>query len=467
MNLSQEVWITGVGLASPLGCDLGQFTDSLLQGRCGIRRVSKMPIAGHPSQIAAELLDIPRPSAIDMEEWQRLAPLEQLALWCAVQALCQADLWDKRDVLRIGLVLGLGAEWPYFWERHWFAGHSAAENSPTGDWRPPFSSGMASRDNGSVGDGINAPRAWSASSGHGSGSEPALRDKEAPRPEETASDATAVPAEPLVQRLARRLGLRGPTLTIAAACASGNYALGLARNWIRSRRLDVCLAGACDLPVTPLALACFGNLRALSRRNDQPQAACRPFDRQRDGFVMGEGGAVFVLESAQHAHRRQAQPLAAIIGFGATSDASHLVIPNSDPGPAAQAMRRALADAQIAPDELDYLNAHAPGTPVGDRYESRVIHLALGEAASRIPVSSTKSMTGHAVTAASALEAAACIGALQRQTIPPTINLDEPDPECALCHVPHQSRPATLRIVASNSFGFGGANTMLILRRIA
>lgn len=465
MNLSHEVWITGVGLASPLGCDLEQFTDSLLQGRCGIRRVSKMPIAGHLSQIAAELLHIPRPQAIDLEEWQRLAPLEQLALWCAVQALCQADLWDNREGIRIGLVLGLGAEWPYFWERHWFAQHSAAGNSSTGNWQPPLASGTASRDDGSVGDETNAPQAWSANSGHGSGSESALRDKDAPRAD--ASNATAVPAEPLVQRLARRLGLRGPTITIAAACASGNYALGLARNWIRSRRLDVCLAGACDLPVTPLAMSCFGNLRALSRRNDQPHAACRPFDRQRDGFVMGEGGAVFVLESAQHARRRQAHPLAAILGFGGTSDASHLVIPNSDPGPAAEAMRRALADAQIAPDEIDYLNAHAPGTPVGDRFESCVIHLALGEAASRIPVSSTKSMTGHAVTAASVLEAAACIGALQRQTIPPTINLDDPDPECALRHVPHQSRPATLRIVASNSFGFGGANTMLILRRVA
>jgi 3-oxoacyl-(acyl-carrier-protein) synthase len=256
-------------------------------------------------------------------------------------------------------------------------------------------------------------------------------------------------------------------MTVAAACASGNYALGIARQWIRTGRVEVCLAGACDLPVTPLSMSCFGNLRALSRRNDQPQAACRPFDRQRDGFVMGEGGAVFVLESEQHARRRGAEPLAGILGFGASSDASHLVIPNGDPQPAAQALRRALADARISPEQIDYLNAHAPGTPVGDRCEARVIQLVFGEAAKRIPVSSTKSMTGHGVTAASALEAAACIGALRAQAIPPTINLDEPDPECELCHVPWEARPARLRIVASNSFGFGGSNTMLILRRVA
>jgi 3-oxoacyl-[acyl-carrier-protein] synthase II len=441
MSPRDEVWITGVGLASPLGCDLAQFTDSLLQGRCGIRRVSKMPAAGLPSQIAAELTEIPRPEVIPLEEWQTLAPLEQLALWCAVQALQQADLWHQRDRLRIGLVCGLGAEWPYFWERHWFATHSVGQKCEIPHPQEPAAIGKET----SCGSDIPTPASPLASD----------------------SAQAEVPREPLVQRLARRLGLRGPTITLAAACASGNYALGLARNWIRTRRLDLCLAGACDLPVTPLAMSCFGNLRALSRRNDQPQAACRPFDRRRDGFVMGEGGAMFVLESSSSARRRGAQPLAAIIGFGATSDASHLVIPNSDPAPAAEAMRRALADAQLAPDAIDYLNAHAPGTPVGDRCETRVIHLALGEAAKRIPVSSTKSMTGHAVTAASALEAAACLGALQRQMIPPTINLDEPDPECALCHVPHQARPARLRIVASNSFGFGGANTTLLLRRVA
>lgn len=419
MNHTNRVWITGVGLASPLGIDLAQFTESLLAGRCAIQRVTKMASEGHPSQIAAELLHIPRPEEISERDWHNCAPLEQLALWCIVRALKEADLWSKRATLRIGMVLGLGAEWPYYWERYWFA----QEHEKIANARQP-----ALR--------VEKEQGW-------------------------------VPKTPLVARLCQRLGLRGPQLTVAAACASGNYALGVARQWIRTGRVEVCLAGACDLPVTPLSMSCFGNLRALSRRNDDPQAACRPFDRQRDGFVMGEGGAVFVLESERHARQRHAEPLAAIIGFGASSDASHLVIPNSDPKPAALALRRALADAKIAPEQIDYLNAHAPGTPVGDRCEARVIHLVFGESARQVPISSTKSMTGHGVTAASALEAAACIGALRAQAIPPTINLDDPDPECDLCHVPHQARPAKLRIVASNSFGFGGSNTMLILSRVA
>ncbi|GBD36803.1 3-oxoacyl-[acyl-carrier-protein] synthase 2 [bacterium HR36] len=419
MNGSNGVWITGVGLASPLGYDLAQFTESLLAGRCAIQRVTKMQIEGHPSQIAAELKHIPRPTELDETFWQSCAPLEQLALWCVVRALQEADLWRQREAIRIGVVLGLGAEWPYFWERAWFAW----EHERIAPHRPAAL--VVQRQN------------------------------------------ARIPQAPLVHRICDRLGIRGPRLTVAAACASGNYALGLARQWIRSARVEVCLAGGCDLPVTPLSMSCFGNLRALSRRNDNPQGACRPFDRQRDGFVMGEGGAVFVLESEQHARRRGAAPLAAIVGFGASSDASHLVIPSNDPHPTAEALRRALADARIAPDEIDYLNAHAPGTPAGDRCEARVIQLVFQEAAKRVPVSSTKSMTGHGVTAASALEAAVCIGALRAQAIPPTINLEDPDPECDLCHVPRQARPAKLRIVASNSFGFGGNNTMLILRRVA
>ncbi|MCS7016061.1 MAG: beta-ketoacyl-[acyl-carrier-protein] synthase family protein [Gemmatales bacterium] len=413
------VWITGVGLATPLGSDLGEFTANLLAGRCAIRRVTKMAIAGHPSQIAAELVDIPRPQAVDEAVWVKHAPLEQLVLWCMIRALQNGDLWERRQSLPIGVVLGLGAEWPYFWERYWFAW----EHERVAPGRPA-----------------------------------ALQIHK---------QDCHLPERPLVHRVCEQLGLDGPRVTIAAACASGNYALGLARQWIRSGRVAVCLAGACDLPVTPLSMSCFGNLRALSRRNDQPQAACRPFDRQRDGFVMGEGGAVFVLEAEEHARRRKAEPLAAILGFGASSDASHLVIPNSDPEPAARALRLALADARIGPEDINYLNAHAPGTPVGDRCETRVVQLVFGEAAKRVPVSSTKSMTGHGVTAASALEAAACIGALRAQAIPPTINLDDPDPECDLCHVSREARPARLQIVASNSFGFGGSNTMLILKRVA
>src|SRR5260370_30382873 len=200
---------------------------------------------------------------------------------------------------------------------------------------------------------------------------------------------------------------------------------------------DVCLAGSCTLDVTPVSLASFGNLGALSRRNNNPPAASRPFDRDRDGFVMGEGGALFVLEPAATARRRGARPYAEFAGFGASSDASHMVIPSSDPKPAAQAMRIALEDAAVNPDDINYINAHATSTPLGDCAETRALHLVLGDAVRTVPVSSTKSMTGHRLGGAAAVEALFCLIALDRQAVPPTINLDNPDPDCALLHVPH------------------------------
>jgi 3-oxoacyl-[acyl-carrier-protein] synthase II len=265
--------------------------------------------------------------------------------------------------------------------------------------------------------------------------------------------------------LHRTLDLRGPRSTTAAACASGNIALGLARRWIEQGWVDACLAGACDRSLSPMGMAGFGNLGALSRRNDDPEAASRPFDRARDGFVMGEGGALFVLESTSRARRRHARAYGAIAGFGASSDAHHMVIPSSDPVPCIHAMKHALVDAGIGPGDVDYINAHATSTPVGDRFEAGVIRAVLGTCVRDVPVSSTKSMTGHLLGATSAVEAIACLAALERNTIPPTINLDDPDPECDLFHVTHEAIERPVDIVLSNSFGFGGSNTCLILRR--
>ena len=261
-----------------------------------------------------------------------------------------------------------------------------------------------------------------------------------------------------------RYGLTGPMAVVSAACASGNYALAQARSWLRLGWADSCLAGACDAAVTPMSLAGFGNLRALSRRNAEPSAASRPFDRERDGFVMGEGGAVFVLEPEAGARPRSAPVYAEVAGFGASSDAHNMVIPSPDPEPAVAAMRLALEDARVAPGDVDYINAHATSTPVGDIAEARVLTAVFEEAIHRVPVSSTKSMTGHLLTAAAAVEALACLVAMERGALPPTINLHEPDPECALCHVANESRPATVRVAVSNSFGFGGSNTCLVLR---
>jgi 3-oxoacyl-[acyl-carrier-protein] synthase II len=219
--------------------------------------------------------------------------------------------------------------------------------------------------------------------------------------------------------------------------------------------------------VTPNTLAGFANLRALSRRNDDPPAASRPFDMQRDGFVIGEGGVLFVLEKEETARKRSAHVYAKVAGFGAGSDAFHMVIPNSDPKPAAAAMRGALRDAGIPADAVDYINAHATSTPVGDLAECHALEAVFGPALERIPVSSTKSMTGHLLSAAAAMEALVCMIALDRQAVPPTINLDDPDPDCALCHVPNQARAQAIRVAVSNSFGFGGNNTCVVFRKVA
>jgi 3-oxoacyl-[acyl-carrier-protein] synthase II len=271
---------------------------------------------------------------------------------------------------------------------------------------------------------------------------------------------------PLVPFLMRSLGIAGPTITTSTACSTGNYALSLARRWLQQDWCDVCLAGACDLGVTPLVLAGFGNLRALSRRNDVPAAASRPFDKDRDGFVLGEGGAVFVLERAGSARRRGARAYGELAGVGLSNDAHHPVTPCPEPEQAVTAVRRALADAGVAPQDVGYVNAHGTGTPVGDTVEARGLREVFGEHYRGIPVSSTKSMTGHLLTAAAALEALACLATFRHRAIPPTINLDHPDPECELCHVPHVAREANVRVALSNSFGFGGSNSCAVFRAV-
>ncbi len=219
-------------------------------------------------------------------------------------------------------------------------------------------------------------------------------------------------------------------MSVATACASGNLALAQALRWLQMGWVDVCLAGAIDVSVTPISLASFGNLRALSRRNDSPSSALRPFDRDRDGMVLGEGGAVFALESKDRARSRQHTPMAEVASVGLSSDAHHLVIPNPDPTHAIEALQQALAEAEVNPEDVDYVNAHATGTPVGDVCEARVLQAVFGAHVGRIPVSATKSMTGHLLSAAAAVEAVACLTAITYGAIPPTVNLDHPDPQC-------------------------------------
>jgi 3-oxoacyl-[acyl-carrier-protein] synthase II len=402
MTEEEAVWITGLGASTPVGNDFETIAANLLAGRSGIRLVDEFPVHDHPSRIAGRVSGIPCPSGWDPDEFASRRPLEQLVVSCCVEALRDSGWWDRREFVRIGLVLGLGAEWLITWEGDALLANSAQV------WRP----------------------------------------------------------EGYVNRAMSELGLVGPSLGLSAACASGNHALSVARQWLRMGWADVCLAGGCDMAVTPMSMGCFGNLRALSRRNDEPTLASRPFDSARDGFVIGEGGAVFVLEPASTARSRGARAYASVAGFGSSSDAYHAVIPSPDPAPAARAMRQAMVEAHVDPSEVDYVNAHAPGTPVGDVLEASALAMVLGDATSRVPVSSTKSMTGHLLTAAGAVEVIACIAAIKKQALPPTINLDDPDPKCPLRHVPNQAEAASVAVAMSNSFGFGGSNTCLVLRGV-
>lgn len=402
MSMDDQVWITGLGAVTPLGNDGRTFTDNLLSGRSGVQANELMMQTTTMRVATASISSVPAPRDWDPHDFAARHRLEQLSLTCAAESLHDAGLWEDRESTRVGLVLGMGGEYPRVWELDILAGGKRVFD-PTRD------------------------------------------------------------SQSIVHRVHAHLGLCGPAVAVAAACASSGFSFSLAREWIRTGLVDICLAGGCDM-ITPMSYAGFYNLRALSRREGEAQKTSRPFDRDRDGFVMGEGGVVFVLESARHARQRGAYAYAELAGFGSTSDAAHMVIPSTDPQPASRAIRQALADAQVNPEEVDYLNAHAASTPVGDRAESRAIQLALGDATPQVPVSSTKSMTGHLLSAAAAVEVLACIAALERQAAPPTINLDNPDPECALRHIPNEAQPQRVRVTASNSFGFGGSNVCLVLR---
>jgi len=267
--------------------------------------------------------------------------------------------------------------------------------------------------------------------------------------------------------LSIRYGLKGPNLGVVTACTTSTHAIGLGYRTIQYGDAEVMLAGGGEMSTTKLGIGGFSQARALSERNDDPQGASRPWDRDRDGFVASDGGGALLLEELEHAKRRGATILAELVGFGMSGDAHHITAPPEDGAGARLAMQNALRDAQLAPDAVHYLNAHATSTPLGDRAETNAIKQAFGAHAARLAVSSTKSMTGHLLGAAGVVEAIFTILALRDQVAPPTINLADPDPECDLDYVPHVARQMDLDVVMSNSFGFGGTNGTLVFRRFA
>jgi 3-oxoacyl-[acyl-carrier-protein] synthase II len=400
---TEPVFITGVGVASAYGHSLAALGDGVLSGRSVIRRIEHFNVEQHPSQIGGPMAAVPCPEGEDESTFRQLPRLEQTFRWCAATALRDAGLWESRKTMRLGVCVGVGAEWMQSWEEDYHAGGTAVLNPGT-------------------------------------------------------------VADTLGQRLGTWLQVRGASTSVSGACASGNHAIAVARTWLQMGWVDAVLTGACDTGVSEISLAAFGNLRALSRRNDNPAGASRPFDKARDGFVMGEGGALYILERASTARARSVPLYAEVAGYGASSDAHHMVIPSPTAAPSAEAIRLALRDAGVNADEIGYINAHATSTPVGDTAEARALYQALGDIAGTIPISSTKSMTGHLLTGAAALEAAICLIALHRQAVPPTINLTDPDPECPLAHIANMAQQRRVRVALSNSFGFGGSNTSLILR---
>jgi 3-oxoacyl-[acyl-carrier-protein] synthase II len=266
-------------------------------------------------------------------------------------------------------------------------------------------------------------------------------------------------------QIAIRYGLRGPALSLASACATGSNAIGEAAEFIRRGAAEVMICGGSESVMYPLALAALGNMGACSQRNDEPERASRPFDADRDGFLMGEGAGVLILESLAHAQARGARIHAELLGYGASSDAFHITAPDEDGRGAVLSMEAALRDADLQPEDIDYINAHGTSTPLNDRTETLAIHQVFGQHAVSMPISSTKSMIGHLMGAAGAVEAIACIKSLQTSIIHPTINYETPDPDCDLDYVPNHAREVPIQTALSNSFGFGGHNATVIFRR--
>jgi 3-oxoacyl-[acyl-carrier-protein] synthase II len=407
--MTRRVVVTGLGAITPIGNDVPATWDSMMNGRSGIGRITRFDPAPYETQIAGEVKDFDPLKVMDRKEIRRTDRFTQLAVGAAVEAMADAKLDTARETDRIGVAIATGVG----------GLETLIEQVLVMEKRGP------------------------------SRLSPFLV------PMLMANAASA--------QISMQFGLRGPNLTHVSACASSAHALGESAEMIRRGMAEVMVAGGSEAAVIPLAIGAFSTMHAMSRRNDDPQHASRPFDKDRDGFVLSEGAAVVILEEREHALARGARILAELVGYGATADAYHITSPSPEGEGNARAMRMALADAGIEPSGVDYINAHGTSTQPNDREETAAIKQVFGDHARRLLVSSTKSMTGHLLGAAGALEAIACILAINNGCVPPTINYVTPDPALDLDYVPNKARPATVRTALSNSMGFGGHNASLIL----
>ncbi len=408
----RRVVVTGVGLVTPLGTGTQKTWDSLVNGRGGVGRITRFDAGAQTVHIAAEVKDFDVEAFLDKKQAKHLDLFVQYALAAADMAMVDAGLTIAEDVAeRAGVITGCGmGGLPTIEEYH----QVVMERGPkriTPFFIPRVIPNMPS--------------------GH----------------------------------ISMRFGAKGPNLALSTACAAGTHAVGEAFRHIAFGTCEVCITGGAESVVCPLAVGGFSAMKALSSRNDEPERASRPFDRDRDGFIIAEGAGMLVLEELEHARRRGAVIYAEVVGYGLTSDAYHIAAPPEDGEGAARCMAQALRSAGLAPEDIDYINAHGTSTPLNDRCETTAIKTVFGDHARKLAISSTKSMTGHMLGGAGGIEAAFTALTLRHGVIPPTINLDTPDPDCDLDYVPKTAREQQVRVAMSNSFGFGGTNAVIILRR--
>jgi 3-oxoacyl-[acyl-carrier-protein] synthase II len=410
----RRVVVTGLGIVSPLGSTIASAWDGICNGRSGIVTLTKMDTSAFPVRIGGEAVGFDAEAYMSAKDVRKFDPFVPFGFAAAVQAFKDSGVEvNEANSPRIGVAMGAG-----------IGGLSTIEDT-TAKWLE-----------------AKSPRKISPFFIPGS-----------------IINAAA-------GQVSIHFGLRGPNIALVTACTTSTHSIGIAARTIQYGDADVMVAGGSEMAFTPLGLGSFGQARALSLRNDEPARASRPWDRDRDGFVMAEGAGAVVLEEYEHARARGARIYAEFAGFGMSGDAHHITAPPEDGEGARLAMVNAIRDAGVGPEQVDYINAHATSTELGDRAETVAIKRALGDHAARVAVSSTKSMTGHLLGAAGAVEAIFSILAIRDGILPPTINLENPDPACDLDYVPGTAREAPVRIALSNSFGFGGTNGSLVFRAL-
>ena len=412
VRVHRRVVITGLGCISPIGNDVDTFWQNILAGKSGVDYITHYDASEYKTRFAAEVKGFDGTALFGHREARRMDRYTQFAIAATLQAVTHANLTiddSSRDQIGVILGTGIGGLGTLFEQMQVFSERGPLRVSPflVPMMLPDSAAGM----------------------------------------------------------IAIHMGVRGPNMAVVTACATGTNALGEAAEVIRRGQAEVMLAGGSEAAIVPIAMAGMNATSALSTRNDDPQHASRPFDRERDGFVMGEGAAVLVLESLEYAQRRGAPILAEFSGYGSTDDAFHVSAPAENGAGAARCMLQALQDAGLQPGQIDYINAHGTSTVLNDKSETAAIKTVFGELAYQLPISSTKSMTGHLLGASGALEALVCVKTLQDCILPATINYENPDPECDLDYIPNATRAKQVQHLMSNSFGFGGHNATIILSR--